>query len=60
MVILKVEDMHCNVCVERISKALTQANINFEVNLEQKTVSVDPEKKDLAVEELDDLGFEVK
>ncbi|MFI3324840.1 MAG: heavy-metal-associated domain-containing protein [Clostridia bacterium] len=58
MRILKVEDMHCPVCVKRISNALTQADIKFEVDLESKTVSVEEGKVEQAIEELDDLGFE--
>lgn len=58
MTILKVEDMHCNMCVSRISQALTTAGITFTVNLDDKTVSVDSDKVDLAISELDDLGFD--
>ncbi len=58
MKILKVADMHCEMCVKRISNALTEANIEFEVNLAEQTVSVAEDKVDLAVEELDDLGFD--
>lgn len=58
MTILKVEEMHCGMCVSRISAALTEAGIGFEVDLDTKTVSVEDEKVALAIEELDDLGFE--
>lgn len=58
MTILKVEEMHCPVCVSRISNALTEAGIQFEVDLDSKTVSVEESKVDLAIDELDDLGFE--
>lgn len=58
MTILNVADMHCEKCVSRISNALTEAGVTFEVNLEAKTVSVEDGKVDLAIEELDDLGFE--
>lgn len=58
MTILKVEDMHCNMCVTRISNAFVDAGISFEISLENKTVSVDSTKVDLAISELDDLGFE--
>ncbi len=58
MTILKVDAMHCPVCVSRISTALTEAGIKFEVSIEDKTVSVDSAKVDLAIEELDDLGFD--
>lgn len=57
---LKVEDMHCNACVERITKALTNAELKFEVSLEDKTVKIDgcDHCVKTAIEELDDLGFE--
>lgn len=55
---LKVADMHCEMCVKRISNALTEANIEFAVDLANQTVSVAEDKVAQAVEELDDLGFE--
>lgn len=58
MTTLKVEDMHCGMCVSRISNAFTEAGIAFEISLDDKTVSVETEKVNLAIEELDDLGFE--
>ena len=57
MKILNVPEMHCPMCVKRISDALTAANIEFSVDLESKTVSVDEAKVKEAIEELDDLGF---
>ena len=60
MKVLKAEDMHCNKCVERIDKALNEADIKHEFNLEEKTVSIDGCESCLkkAIEILDDLGFE--
>lgn len=60
MTVLKVEDMHCGKCVERITKALTGADLKFEVSLENKTVTIDGCEHcvKIAVEELDDLGFD--
>lgn len=60
MKILQVPDMHCSKCVERISKALKQEGILFEVKLEERIVAVEEGKVELAVEVLDDLGFEAK
>ena len=59
MKVLKAEDMHCNKCVERIDKALNAADIKHEINLEEKTVSIDGCDSCLkkAIEILDDLGF---
>ena len=60
MKVIKAEDMHCNKCVERIDKALNAADIKHEINLEEKTVSIDGCDSCLkkAIEILDDLGFE--
>lgn len=60
MRVLKAEDMHCNMCVQRITKALDEAGLKFEVNLENKTVSIDgcDNCVKTATEILDDLGFE--
>lgn len=60
MTILKAEDMHCGKCVERITKALQEADITHQVNLEEKTVTIDGCEHCVktAIEVLDDLGFE--
>lgn len=60
MRVLKAEDMHCEKCVERITKALTKAGLTFEVSLENKTVSIDGCDKCVATarELMDDLGFD--
>lgn len=58
MKVLKVEDMHCEMCVKRITEAMNEAKIDFEISLENKTVSVDESKIAQAIEELDDLGFD--
>lgn len=57
-----VEDMHCEKCVARIEKALLDTGIDFSVDLESKTVSVDGCEKcvSTALGELSDLGFEGK
>ena len=59
MTVLKVGEMHCGKCVERITKALTEADIKFSVSLENKTVTIDGCEHCVktAIEELDDLGF---
>ncbi len=58
MTTLNVPDMHCPKCVARISAALDEAKVSYDISLEAKTVDVDSEKVELAVSELDDLGFE--
>lgn len=59
MTTLKVKEMSCNHCVERIGKALEAAEIKHTINLEEKTVTIDGcdncVKK--AISELDDIGF---
>ena len=60
MKVIKVEDMHCEKCVERITKILTEEGLSFSVNLAEKTVTIDGCEHCLrtALEALDDLGFE--
>lgn len=55
---LKVPDMHCQKCVERISNALSEEKIVFDVSLDQKIVTVEDGKLSEAIEALDDLGFD--
>ena len=59
MTVIKVADMHCEKCVERISRLLTEAGLDFKVSLEDKTVTVDGCEHCVktALEALDDLGF---
>lgn len=59
MAVLKVEEMHCEKCVERITKALTAAELDFSVSLADKTVTINgcDHCVKTAVSELDDLGF---
>lgn len=60
MTTLKVEDMHCSKCVERIHNALEAADITHEISLDDKTVTIDGCEKCVAaaVSELDDIGYE--
>ncbi len=60
MKVIKVEDMHCEKCVERITKLLTEEGLNFSVSLADKTVTIDgcDHCVKTALEALDDLGFE--
>lgn len=39
--IIMIKNMNCEHCVARISKALEDANIDFEISLENKSVSVE-------------------
>lgn len=57
---LNVPDMHCNHCVERITKVLTEANLKFTVDLDTKSVTIDGTDADVetAISEMDDIGFE--
>ena len=59
MAVLKVEEMHCEKCVERINKALSAAELDFSVSLADKTVTVNGCEHCVktAVSELEDLGF---
>lgn len=62
MTVLKVEGMHCEHCVARITKALSAAGLKFQVSLADKTVRIDGCENCVktAVSELEDLGFEAK
>lgn len=53
------EEMMCGHCVSRIDGALTEADIDHQVDLDSKTVSVGGDESTVAkaVEILDDLGF---
>lgn len=56
---ISVPDMHCEKCVERINRALSDTGVKFTVSLENKTVTVDGCEHCLktALTELEDLGF---
>lgn len=60
MTVIKVADMHCEKCVSRINNLLNEEGLDFEVNLEDKTVTIDGCQHCVktALEALDDLGFE--
>ncbi len=57
---LKVADMHCEMCVKRITNSLNDAKLSFSVSLQDKTVSIDGDENTLktAISALDDIGFE--
>ena len=56
---LNVTGMHCEKCVERITKAMESDGIKGKVSLEENCVYLEDESKmDVMVELLDDLGFE--
>ena len=60
MTALKVADMHCEKCVERITKAMTADGLDFAVSLEDKMVTINGCEQCVktAIATLDDLGFE--
>lgn len=60
MTIIKAEDMHCEKCVERITKAMKEADLEFKVDLERKEIAVDGGEEYIkaAIDILDDLGFD--
>lgn len=57
---LKVPGMMCNMCVKRITKALTDERIEAVVELSTKSVSVAEDLVAKVVDILDDLGFDVE
>ena len=54
-----VPEMMCQNCVRRITEALTEAKLDFTVDLDTKTLSINGCENCLqtAINELDDLGF---
>lgn len=62
MTTLKVPDMHCNMCVKRITDTLNAVNLKFSVSLDDKTVTIDGDEAAVltAKSELDDIGFPVE
>lgn len=62
MTTLNVEGMHCGGCVARINKALGEAGITHNVDLDAKTVTVEGDDAVVAkaMEEIEDLGFGVE
>ncbi len=50
----------CNICVKRITKALTDEGIEAVVELSTKTVTVAEEIASKVTDILDDLGFDVE
>lgn len=60
MTVLQVPQISCEHCVARITKALTEENIDFVISLEEKTVQIngDEHAASRAIEALDDIGYE--
>ena len=59
MKVIKVEGMHCDACVDRITKAMTEEGLKFEVSLPNKTVTIDETDEEqirTALETLDEIG----
>lgn len=56
---ISVPDIHCQSCVNRITKALEEEKLNFNISLEEKTVTIDGSDQNLktAVSAIEDLGF---
>ena len=55
-------DMHCEMCVKRVTKALNEQGLDFSVSLADKTVTVNGSDEDVqkAVKARDAIGFEAK
>ena len=60
MVTFKVKNMRCEHCSARIEDALKKENIEAEVRLADKTVTVADDKREAVSGLLDDLGFEAE
>ena len=59
MTLIKVADMHCEKCVERITRLVTEGGVECKVSLEDKTVTEEGCEHCVktAMEALDDLGY---
>ncbi len=57
MTTLYVKDIHCKKCVARIENALNEANIDFMINFDEKTIEVSDDMVEKTISELDDLAF---
>ena len=57
---IKVSDMMCSHCKDRIEKGLAAAALSAVVDLETKTVKVEEKDLEKALGVLDDLGFDAK
>lgn len=57
---LKVPDMSCEHCVKRISDALSEAGLDFRVDLATHSVGLagSDEQVQRAIAALDDIGYE--
>lgn len=62
MITLYVEEMSCGHCVERIGSTLSKAEVIHTIDLDKKQVAIDGDHEmvELAIEELDDIGFSAK
>lgn len=60
MKVLNVPDMSCEHCVRRITEALTEAGLNFQVDLQSRTVEIsgDNQAVQTAIAALDDIGYD--
>lgn len=60
MIVLSVPDMMCSKCVRRISTALNEAELDFSVSLEDKTVTIDGCEKCAAkaIAKLGEIGYD--
>lgn len=56
MTTYKVPEIHCEHCVKRIKKALSELSADFSVSLENKTVTISGDHETI-VAILEDLGF---
>ncbi|MEG0895169.1 MAG: heavy-metal-associated domain-containing protein [Oscillospiraceae bacterium] len=60
MKVLNVPQIHCQNCVKRISQALSQQGIKYEISAENKTVTIDEKDINATISVLDDLGFDAE
>ena len=59
--ILIIKNMNCDHCVDKISEALTDVGITFDINLEQKTVGIHGRGDAVAIATrvISELGYQI-
>lgn len=62
MTVLNVPEMHCKNCVARITRALNDAGLVFNISLQARTVTINGDEAAVAKarSEMEDLGFETE
>ncbi len=62
-IVLKVEGMSCNHCLQTIESALTELGVKGKVNLVEQTVNIDYEDSNISISQIkttiEEKGYEI-